>query len=66
MFNLPESSNGGSIIVVCMVRPVKFGKFLTKFFKQQVNLAPYFEKPIERLIEQAMEKKREGEAHSHM
>ena len=49
-----------------MVRPVKFGKFLTKFFKQQVNLAPYFEKPIERLIEQAMEKKREGEAHSHM
>lgn len=37
-----------------MLRPIKLGKHLTKFFEEQANLAPYFEKPIEWLIEQAM------------
>ena len=49
-----------------MARSIKFGKLLTKFFEQQVNLAPYFEKPLKWLIKQAMEKICERKEHSHM
>jgi hypothetical protein len=39
-----------------MEGPSNFGTLIARFLQQQVNLAQYFEKPIEWLIEQAIEK----------
>jgi len=46
----------GCNMVVHMLFSIKFGKLLAKYLEQDVNLAPYFAKPIRWLFEQAMVK----------